>query len=1243
MDAYAPNASREVLEDELAFQHVVLDSVRDRGDDENQQKEQETRETIRTLEQRLGISRPTTGHSQSTDSHGFGGTFTTQMDAMDNSASGLHAIMMWPQGFPSQEQQTPPTLRNAYLSPNAGGSGASSSTTLSGSTAFSRPGSAAKNRKRPRPQSTSSSNANRSAKRQTPTASTPSTPASMDSLELLEQNHGTIFSSGTNVAKQRLVERQRAAESAAQQRMAAEKRDSQLAAFLQNGGQWQNQNGAHNTPTASRGAFSSFARQSTIPWLPSGPGQQSFTLAPQDSSPISLSHSTPRVKHEMNQDPRIDCAGPPRNAGPPDVIDLTGDSDNEVGNTRFTVVRAPVKSERPVTQPYPVIDVDDFRPMPGSYPSSHVMDPFAPGTSNMAYSLHAQLASRSPLEQLGSWTRDFGSHVSEHAKRWNPDLHVLDRFSKSGPFGPRPIYDLDDDDDILYAGLRRSGGEPLRDYTPQDLAQNKEDLNKLLDNIKPDVQLAKEQRIKTPWDMACELMEHQKIGLQWMMDMEKGTNKGGILADDMGLGKTVQALALIHQNKSTDPRRKTTLIVAPVALMRQWKTEIQEKTKPGPRSRLRVFVHHGQTKRAGFRELRDYDVVLTTYGSLAAEHKRKLAFEARQRADPSAQPTSQDKLALIGEDCLWYRVILDEAQCIKNRSTKTALGAYDLQALSRFCMTGTPMMNNVEELYSLIHFLRIKPYCRWEKFNFDFARPLKTSGSDGKEKAMVQLQAVLKAILLRRLKKSEIDGHAIIEDLPERTTEESHAVFDKEQQAVYTALETKSRITFNKYLKAGAVGRQYTAVLVLLLRLRQACCHPHLISDLSVSSSLDISADDMVSLAERLSPQVINRIKETEAFECPVCYDAVENPAIFLPCGHDVCGECNNRILDPAQGIQNGDAEGSSEARCPTCRGKIDAKMIIDYNTFCSVHCPEKLKADANEVLDDARDSDSSTESDVGDEEEEDETLGGFIVKDEDCDSAGEANADGSPTKELMKPIKAAGSSTRKSKKAPNMEKDANGREPVKKPRKTMTLAELKKAASRNTAAKQKYLRRLRRNWVSSAKIDKTLELLTEIHESKDREKTIVFSQWTSLLDLLEVPIHDKGWGYRRYDGSLSPKLRADAVDAFKSDPDVRLMLVSLKAGNAGLNLTAASQVIILDPFWNPYIEEQAIDRAHRIGQTRVVRVHRILVENTVEDRIIALQERKRQLISEALDEKASEGIARLGVEDLKYLFGVRG
>ena len=122
----------------------------------------------------------------------------------------------------------------------------------------------------------------------------------------------------------------------------------------------------------------------------------------------------------------------------------------------------------------------------------------------------------------------------------------------------------------------------------------------------------------------------------------------------------------------------------------------------------------------------------------------------------------------------------------------------------------------------------------------------------------------------------------------------------------------------------------------------------------------------------------------------------------------------------------------------------------------------------------------------------------------------------------------------------------------------------------------------------------------------------------------------------------MNAKLRGDAVDDFRdSKKNIRIMLVSLKAGNAGLNLNAANNVIILDPFWNPYIEEQAIDRAHRLGQTRPVKVQRILVEKTVEDRIIELQEKKRALISEALDEKAGQSIGRLGIRELAYLFGV--
>lgn len=208
---------------------------------------------------------------------------------------------------------------------------------------------------------------------------------------------------------------------------------------------------------------------------------------------------------------------------------------------------------------------------------------------------------------------------------------------------------------------------------------------------------------------------------------------------------------------------------------------------------------------------------------------------------------------------------------------------------------------------------------------------------------------------------------------------------------------------------------------------------------------------------------------------------------------------------------------------------------------------------------------------------------------------------------------------------------------PRKEPRKT--LAQLKREGQSNIKSRKKYIARLKKEYVPSSKIEKTLEILQGVMDSSEGEKTIIFSQFTSLLDLLEIPILAKGWDFKRYDGSMSSQARNEAVEMFTDRPHCRIMLVSLKAGNAGLNLVAASQVIILDPFWNPYIEEQAIDRAHRIGQLRPVRVHRILVPETVEDRILALQEQKRAIIEGALDEKASARVGRLDTRQLAYLF----
>ena len=199
--------------------------------------------------------------------------------------------------------------------------------------------------------------------------------------------------------------------------------------------------------------------------------------------------------------------------------------------------------------------------------------------------------------------------------------------------------------------------------------------------------------------------------------MEECDKKGGILADDMGLGKTIQALALIVARPSTDPDRKTTLIVAPVSLMHQWKREIQRMLRPG-RHQLSVYVLHGEKRRVRFAALKSYDVVLTTYGTLSSELNRSDRLDKMEKdgyGDQSA--TRLSTLPVLGPRSRWHRVILDEAQCIKNRRTKAANACCNIDGTYRWCMSGTPMMNNVGELHSLIKFLRIRPYNALEKFN----------------------------------------------------------------------------------------------------------------------------------------------------------------------------------------------------------------------------------------------------------------------------------------------------------------------------------------------------------------------------------------------------------------------------------------------------------------------------------------------------------------------------------------------
>jgi non-specific serine/threonine protein kinase len=168
-----------------------------------------------------------------------------------------------------------------------------------------------------------------------------------------------------------------------------------------------------------------------------------------------------------------------------------------------------------------------------------------------------------------------------------------------------------------------------------------------------------------------------------------------------------------------------------------------------------------------------------------------------------------------------------------------------------------------------------------------------------------------------------------------------------------------------------------------------------------------------------------------------------------------------------------------------------------------------------------------------------------------------------------------------------------------------------------------------------SIKLD---ELTREITENIGDHKALVFSQFLGMLALIRAKLEELGVQYEYFDGSTSVTDRQKAIDNFQNNPACRVFLISLKAGGVGLNLTAADYVYIVDPWWNPAVEQQAIDRTHRIGQTRNIFAYRMICKDTVEDKIIQLQEKKRILAKELIADDAGF-VKKLTRDDIEYLF----
>ncbi|ONI19828.1 hypothetical protein PRUPE_3G300100 [Prunus persica] len=671
----------------------------------------------------------------------------------------------------------------------------------------------------------------------------------------------------------------------------------------------------------------------------------------------------------------------------------------------------------------------------------------------------------------------------------------------------------------------RNGGE----------VENEESISDAdLDNIVGVGDSSQLEEMDPPSTLQCELRPYQKQALHWMIQLEKGQcidegamtlhpcweayrladkrdcviylnafsgdattefpstlqmARGGILADSMGLGKTIMTIALLlaHSGHGLSGSH-------PTSQSSSEDIEISDISDHSPSSLPKKV-----TSFSGFDKFMKRKNTLADGGSLII-CPMTLLGQWKAEIETHAQPGSLSVYVHYGQSRQKDAKLLAQSDVV--------ITSYGVLA-SEFSVE-----NNLEDIYSLLRFLRVEPWGNWAWWNKLIQKPFE----EGDERGLNLVQSILKPIMLRRTKFStDRDGRPILV-LPPADIQVIYCELTEAEKDFYEALFKRSKVKFDQFVEQGRVLHNYASILELLLRLRQCCDHPFLVmsrgdtqefSDLNKlarrflkgsQNSLEGEAKDLPSRA--YVQEVVEEMRKGEHVECPICLEAFED-AVLTPCAHRLCREC---LLASWR--------NSTSGLCPVCRKNMSKQDLITAPT------ESRFQVDVE------------------------------------------------------------------------------------------------------------------KNWVESSKVNILLRELESLRLSGS--KSIVFSQWTAFLDLLQIPLSRSNIPFLRLDGTLNQQQREQVLKQFSEDSDILVLLMSLKAGGVGINLTAASNAFVLDPWWNPAVEEQAVMRIHRIGQTKRVMIRRFIMKGTVEEKMEAVQARKQRLISGALTDQE---VRTARIEELKMLF----
>ena len=739
--------------------------------------------------------------------------------------------------------------------------------------------------------------------------------------------------------------------------------------------------------------------------------------------------------------------------------------------------------------------------------------------------------------------------------------------------------------------------------------------------------------ITQPDMLKCDLKEYQLKGLNWLGNLyEQGIN--GILADEMGLGKTVQSISVLAYLAEKHDIWGPFLIVTPSSTLHNWQQEITRFVPD-----FKVIPYWGSAKdRKVLRKFWDRKNV--RYTRNAPFHVLVTSYQLIVTDTPYFQKMR------------WQYMILDEAQAIKSSLSSRWKSLLSFSCRNRLLLTGTPIQNSMQELWALLHFIMPSLFDSHDEFSDWFSKDIEShaqSNTKLNEQQLKRLHVILKPFMLRRVKKN------VQSELGDKVEVDLFCDLTNRQKKYYQML--KSQISVMDLLDASGTGNDDQSLMNLVMQFRKVCNHPDLFERADVESSYAFSnfAETGSFLREGNDLDVNYTTENLLKYHLPkLIYRELLRPGEENDKGSkDKILHSLFNIYDPMNTVEDkldnfgwlnfvntSPQELKNMSRKNVIERAIDLKQYSNINYEGSSRFKYLYDEDDNYYLPRNR-------------------L--FLVSDYE---SGQAELSNSPhLKELhtvrdkvyedmmmssLKPAAAPIASAPpvtlvchdrsisytledvlfnryiKSSMMPlTLDTELNLiKEDVPVPRypkSNLYPLSINKFIDYSNIRMPSMTRFI----TESGKLSKLDELLTNLKQNDHR--VLIYFQMTKMMDLMEEYLTHRQHAYIRLDGSSKLDDRRDLVHDWQTKPEIFVFLLSTRAGGLGINLTAADTVIFYDSDWNPTIDSQAMDRAHRLGQTRQVTVYRLLAKGTIEERMRDRAKQKEQVQHVVMEGKAAQ------------------